>query len=82
MNSNGQTCDFSDVQCSLCKPITLGQCGHPFFFADDDWMQEQARQKFRDLGRKCAEGHQENMLSRILLDLRSERELAAFAKES
>lgn len=49
---NGIAFDFSNAPCFMCKPKTLGECGHPFEFIDEDWSREQSEKAMREAGRQ------------------------------
>jgi hypothetical protein len=46
--------EFADAPCMLCKPKTLGECGHPREFADDDWLRGETDKHMREFGRRLA----------------------------
>ncbi len=52
---HGKLIDLSDATCVLCKPKTIGECGHGLAAIDEDWLDEQHREtgkKLKELGRQ------------------------------
>jgi hypothetical protein len=59
------TCDFTHVPCFIHKPQTLGECGCPPIFADDEWMREESRKHMEAQGAAMAERVNQAVLDAI-----------------
>lgn len=61
--ADGIVTDFTHAPCFLCEGKTLGECGHPIEFVDDEWLHEESNKAMREAGASLAREHNKRVLA-------------------